>query len=339
MEMLHNLASLYHSLTHIHHTLGDAHDEMTTSTFHRAIETVEHLRLKLPAQLAKPRVAIVCGSGLGGLAETVDGKVREEWAYRDVPGFPVSTVPGHEGRLIFSTMTERQVPVVLLVGRAHFYEGYNMDTVTFATRVCKLLGVETMLLTNAAGGLNPDYSVGDIVCLNDHLNLAGLVGFHPLRGPNEQDFGVRFPPLSDAYDISLRQLAHRSWRDLRQQQPSERRMHEGVYAFVAGPSYETRAECRMLRQMGADVVGMSTVPEIIVARHCGMRVLAFSLVTNSAVLTPTVRADDPELQGLSRTELDKHMSRGRANHEEVLEAGRLAAVDMQRLVLRIVAEL
>jgi len=214
-----------------------------------------------------------------------------------------------------------------------------MDTVTFATRVCKLLGVETMLLTNAAGGLNPDYSVGDIVCLNDHLNLAGLVGFHPLRGPNEQDFGVRFPPLSDAYDISLRQLAHRSWRDLRQQQPSERRMHEGVYAFVAGPSYETRAECRMLRQMGADVVGMSTVPEIIVARHCGMRVLAFSLVTNSAVLTPTVRADDPELQGLSRTELDKHMSRGRANHEEVLEAGRLAAVDMQRLVLRIVAEL
>ncbi|KAK0268512.1 Purine nucleoside phosphorylase [Friedmanniomyces endolithicus] len=281
---------------------------MTTSTFHRAIETVEHLRFKLPAQLAKPRVAIVCGSGLGGLAETVDGKVREEWAYRDVPGFPVST-------------------------------GYNMDTVTFATRVCKLLGVETMLLTNAAGGLNPDYSVGDIVCLNDHLNLAGLVGFHPLRGPNEQDFGMRFPPLSDAYDTSLRQLAHRSWQDLRRQQPSERRMHEGVYAFVAGPSYETRAECRMLRQMGADVVGMSTVPEIIVARHCGMRVLAFSLVTNSAVLTPTVRADDPELQGLSRTELDEYMSRGRANHEEVLEAGRLAAVDMQGLVLRIVAEL
>ncbi|KAK0310029.1 Purine nucleoside phosphorylase [Friedmanniomyces endolithicus] len=308
MEMLHNLASLYHSLTHIHHTLGDAHDEMTTSTFHRAIQTVEHLRLTLPAQLAKPRVAIVCGSGLGGLAETVDGKVREEWAYGDVPGFPVST-------------------------------GYNMDTVTFATRVCKLLGVETMLLTNAAGGLNPDYSVGDIVCLNDHLNLAGLVGFHPLRGPNEQDFGVRFPPLSDAYDISLRQLAHRSWQGLRQQQPSERRMHEGVYAFVTGPSYETRAECRMLRQMGADVVGMSTVPEIIVARHSGMRVLAFSLVTNSTVQTPVVRADDPELQGLSQAELDEYMSRGRANHEEVLEAGRLAAVDMQGLVLRIVAEL
>lgn len=214
-----------------------------------------------------------------------------------------------------------------------------MDTVTFATRVCKLLGVETMIMTNASGGLNPDYAVGDIVCLNDHLNLSGLVGFHPLRGANDEEFGVRFPPLSDAYDISLRQLTHRSWSELRQQTPSERRLHEGVYAFVAGPSYETRAECRMLRQLGADVVGMSTVPEIIVARHSGMRVLAFSLVTNKAVLEPTVRADDPELQGMSRQELDAYLSRGRANHEEVLEAGRLAAIDMQGLVLRIVSGL
>ena len=222
-----------------------------------------------------------------------------------------------------------------------------MPTITFATRVCKVLGVQTMLLTNAAGGLNPEYSVGDLVCLNDHLNLAGLVGFHPLRGPNADDFGVRFPPLSDAYDISLRQLAFRCWRELRElreQTPGaggggSRRLHEGVYAFVAGPSYETRAECRMLRQLGADVVGMSTVPEIIVARHCGMRVLAFSLVTNKAVLEPTVRADDPELQGMTREELDAYLGRGRANHEEVLEEGRQAAVDMQGLVLRIVSEL
>lgn len=214
-----------------------------------------------------------------------------------------------------------------------------MEIVTFATRVCKVLGVETMIMTNAAGGLNPEYNVGDIVCLNDHLNLAGLVGFHPLRGPNAEDFGVRFPPLSDAYDMSLRQLAHNSWKDLRQQAPSARRMHEGVYAYVAGPSYETRAECRMLRQLGADVVGMSTVPEIIVARHSGMRVLAFSLVTNKAVLEPTVRADNPELQGLTRSELEAHMSRGAANHDEVLEAGRQAAIDMQGLVLRIVPQL
>jgi purine-nucleoside phosphorylase len=214
-----------------------------------------------------------------------------------------------------------------------------MSTVTFATRVCRLLGVQSMILTNAAGGLNPDYAVGDIVCLHDHINLAGLVGFHPLRGPNEEEFGVRFPPLSDAYDISLRQSAHRAWRDLRQETPSNRRMHEGVYAFVAGPSYETRAECRMLRTLGGDVVGMSTVPEIVVARHGGMKVLAFSLVTNKAVLEPTVRADEPELQGLSPAELDAFLSRGRANHEEVLDAGRQAAVDMQGLVLRIVSEL
>ena len=189
------------------------------------------------------------------------------------------------------------------------------------------------------GTQNQDYSVGDLVCLNDHLNLAGLVGFHPLRGPNAEDFGVRFPPLSDAYDIQLRQLAHKAWRELRQDTPSERRLHEGVYAYVAGPSYETRAECRMLRQLGADVVGMSTVPEIVVARHSGMRVLAFSLVTNIAVLEATVRADDRELEGMSREELDAYMSRGRANHEEVLEAGKQAAIDMQGLVLRIVSEL
>lgn len=214
-----------------------------------------------------------------------------------------------------------------------------MDTVTFATRVCKLLGVETMIMTNAAGGLNQDYNVGDIVCLNDHLNLSGLVGFHPLRGQNEEEFGVRFPPLSDAYDISLRQLAHRCWNELRQQSPSSRKMHEGVYAYVAGPSYETRAECRMLRGLGADVVGMSTVPEIIVARHSNMRVLAFSLVTNKSVLDPTVRADNPELQGMTRQQLDEYMSQGKAEHGEVLEAGKAAAMDMQSLVLSIVSAL
>ena len=214
-----------------------------------------------------------------------------------------------------------------------------METVTFATRVCKILGCSTILLTNAAGGLNPSYAVGDIVCLNDHLNLAGLTGFHPLRGPNAEDFGTRFPPLSDAYDLQLRQLAHRAWRELRETTPSARQLHEGVYAFVAGPSYETRAECRMLRSLGADVVGMSTVPEIIVARHSGMRVLAFSLVTNKAVLDSTVRADNRELEGMSREELEAYLGRGRADHAEVLEAGREAAVDMQGLVLRVVSEL
>lgn len=254
-----------------------------------------------------------------------------------------------------------------------------MDLVTFATRVCKRLSVEIMIgalkqvnspfhclgltkyaVTNAAGGLNQKYEVGDIVMLKDvslpfisfpsspffvlrhltqHLNLAGLVGVNPLRGPNHDDFGVRFPPLSDAYDLSLRRRAHACWTSLGFLDRKTRHMHEGVYAFVAGPSYETRAECRMLNMLGADVVGMSTVPEIMVARHSNIRVLAFSLVTNKAVLESGPSGDDTEIQGMSEAELEEYLSRGRANHEEVLEAGRSAAADMQAMVKAIVEEL
>jgi len=213
-----------------------------------------------------------------------------------------------------------------------------MDLVTFATRVCKLLGVETMIVTNAAGGLNQTYRVGDIVCLNDHLNMAGLVGIHPLRGPNIEEFGTRFPPLSDAYDLDLRVRTHKAWAKLGLDK-QERRLHEGVYAFVAGPTYETRAECRMLSTLGADVVGMSTVPEIIVARHAGMRILAFSLVTNVAVLEAGARGNDAEIQTMNRAELTEHLSQGKANHKEVLEAGREAAKDMQALVKQILSDL
>ncbi|KAF2715956.1 hypothetical protein K431DRAFT_289817 [Polychaeton citri CBS 116435] len=339
LELLHPVASLLRSYNHLSHAFGDAHEDMMNDIFERATETVDFLRNRLPTKLGKPKIAIVCGSGLSGLAATINEGSAEWFDYSDVPNFPQSTVAGHEGKLLFGTMGQRQIPVVLLVGRAHFYEGYNMDVVTFATRVCKLLGVEKMIVTNAAGGLNSSYAVGDIVCLNDHINLAGLAGWHPLRGPNPEDFGTRFPPLSDAYDLSLRQLAHRSWQDLRRQVPSRRKLHEGVYAFVSGPSYETRAECRLLRQMGADLVGMSTVPEIIVARHSGMQVLAFSLVTNNAVLEPVPRGDDPKLQGMSPEQLSEYLSRGKANHAEVLEAGKQAALDMQGLVLLIVSQL
>jgi purine-nucleoside phosphorylase len=213
-----------------------------------------------------------------------------------------------------------------------------MEVCTFATRVCKLLSVETIIVTNAAGGLNPEYSVGDIVVLGDHLNLPGMVGINPLRGPNHDDFGVRFPPLSAAYDLELRRRAHLAWKKL-QLDKTPRRLHEGVYAFLAGPAYETRAECRMLRMLGADVVGMSTVPEIMVARHSGMRVLAFSLVTNKAVLEAGPRGDAAEIQQMSQAELTEHLSKGRANHEEVLDAGRLAAQDTQALVKQILEDL
>ncbi|KAI4113880.1 MAG: hypothetical protein LQ345_005231, partial [Seirophora villosa] len=161
-----------------------------------------------------------------------------------------------------------------------------------------------------------------------HLNLAGLAGNHPLRGPNLADFGVRFPPLSDAYDLDLRRRTHQVWEKIGGCY-ANRRLHEGTYAFVGGPSYETRAECRMLRNLGADVVGMSTVPEIIVARHCGMRLIALSLVTNNAVLKPSTRGDDPDISDATSDDLAQALATGKANHEEVLKAGEEAAKDLQ----------
>ncbi|GME53134.1 purine nucleoside phosphorylase [Neofusicoccum parvum] len=323
------------------------------SAYQRAAETAKHLQNSVPAELRSPQVAIVCGSGLGGLADTIHKEPVYETPYASIPNFPQSTVAGHAGKLVFGLIGPAKLPVVLLVGRAHFYEGHTMDLVTFATRVCKVLGVGTMIVareqlwltsfglyvvTNAAGGLNPDYAVGDIVCLNDHLNFAGLTGFHPLRGPNADEFGARFPPLSDAYDLELRQRVHKAWKKLGLDK-GKRKLHEGVYAFVAGPTYETRAECRMLRAFGADVVGMSTVPEIVVARHAGIRVLAFSLVTNNAVLEAGPRGDDPVIQDMNKAELDAYLSKGKANHEEVLEAGREAAKDMQELVKQVLSDL
>ncbi|KAL4747643.1 hypothetical protein BDW72DRAFT_8874 [Aspergillus terricola var. indicus] len=307
------------------------------SALEKTNEAFDFITKLLPGPLKAPRVAIVCGSGLGGLANTIDNDLRVEIDYSDIPHFPHLTVAGHAGKLVFG-LIDRKVPVVLMVGRAHYYEGHSIDQVTFPVRVFKLLGIDTVVLTNAAGGLNPDYAVGDIVLLNDHIFLAGLAGIHPLRGPNCEEFGPRFPPLSDAYDLDLRRQVHEAWRKYLDPY-SKRRLHEGVYAFVGGPSYETRAECRLLRQLGADVVGMSTVPEIVVARHCGLRIIAFSLVTNNAVLSPVPRGDDHLIQGRDVKELDAILQEGKANHEEVLEAGRDAAQDMQKLVVHVVSNL
>ncbi|CAG8258129.1 unnamed protein product [Penicillium salamii] len=292
------------------------------SAFVRATEAVSYLRPSLPKGLQKPQVAIVCGSGLGGLADTIHPESRTEYDYAAIPHFPRSTVAGHAGKLVFGLLGHK-IPAVLMVGRAHYYEGHSIDQVAFPIRVFKQLGVDTVVLTNAAGGLNSDYEVGDL-----HLFLAGLAGTHPLRGPNEDDFGVRFPPLSDAYDLELRRHVHQTWKKM-PSASSNRKLHEGVYVYVGGPTYETRAESRMLRMMGADVVGMSTVPEIVTARHCGLRVLAFSLVTNKAVLAPVPRGDEESFQGKSAGELNAVLEEGMAGHEEVLEAGRAAALDMQ----------
>ncbi|KAJ5180353.1 purine nucleoside phosphorylase [Penicillium capsulatum] len=305
------------------------------STFDRATEAVAFLQSHLPETLRTPQVAIVCGSGLGGLADTVHAESKAEYDYASIPHFPRPTVAGHAGKLVFGLLGDK-IPAVLMVGRAHYYEGHSMDAVTFPIRVFKQLGVDTVVLTNAAGGLNSDYQVGDIVLLNDHLFLAGLAGVHPLRGPNAEEIGVRFPPLSDAYDLDLRRQVHQAWKEVVPPQ-STRKLHEGVYAFVGGPTYETRAESRMLRMLGADVVGMSTVPEIVVARHSGLRVLAFSLVTNNAVLAPVPRGDEQVFQDKEAGELSKILEEGKAGHEEVLEAGRSAALDMQKLVAHTLA--
>jgi purine-nucleoside phosphorylase len=216
-----------------------------------------------------PSVAIVLGSGLGALADQVQDADRI--AYEKIPGWKRSTVPGHAGQLVVGTLEGKTVAV--MKGRLHYYEGYDMQEITFPVRVFKAWGIDTIILTNACGGLNPSFKAGDLMVINDHINfMAG----NPLRGPNDDALGPRFPDMVGAYTEELRTLAHQADADLR----------EGVYVAVAGPNFETPAELRMLRRWGADAVGMSTVPEVLVARHAGMRILAIATVTDMATGLP-----------------------------------------------------
>jgi purine-nucleoside phosphorylase len=216
-----------------------------------------------------PKIGLILGSGLGILADEIEGAVKLK--YEDIPDFPVSTVEGHAGQLVFGTL--EGVSVVAMQGRFHFYEGYSMDKVTFPVRVMKELGVEALIVTNAAGGINTAFRAGDLMIITDHINFMGT---NPLIGPNEADFGVRFPDMSSAYDKDLSQLAEKMAQEL--QIP----VQKGVYTAVTGPSYETPAEVRFLRTLGSDAVGMSTVPEVIVAKHAGLRVLGISCISNAA---------------------------------------------------------
>ncbi|XP_077444963.1 purine nucleoside phosphorylase 5a [Stigmatopora argus] len=259
----------------------------------------------------RPSVGIVCGSGLGGLAAVLKDQVAFD--YKDVPNFPQSTVHGHAGRLVFGTLKGRSC--VCMQGRFHLYEGYPVQKVAMPMRIFKLLGVDTVILTNAAGGLNQDFKVGDIMIVKDHINLPGFAGTHPLVGLNDERFGVRFPCMSDAYDRELQQLAV----DVGQELGFGDLLKEGVYSVLGGPSFETVAECRMLRKLGADAVGMSTVHEVIVARHCGLRVFALSLITNQAVMD--------------------YDSQEKANHEEVLATAKQRAEQLERLIYTMVARM
>lgn len=263
----------------------------------------------------KPRVMIICGSGLGGIVNIL--KEQIELKYEDIPGFKTSTVSGHAGKLVFGTIGSNKVPVMCMVGRLHFYEGYSLQDTTFPVRLAKEIGIETIVVTNAAGGVNSDFKVGDLMLINDHINLAGFAGFNPLRGPNLKP-GPRFLPLSDAYDFDLRRLFFNTKREL----GIERTVHEGVYFFAAGPTYESRAEVRMIKTLGGDAVGMSTVPEVVVARHCGLKVLALSLITNVGVDAKPPSALTDEVVKLDA---------GMANHQEVLDAANEASKDVQKI--------
>jgi len=255
----------------------------------------------------RPKIAIILGSGLGSLADALENPVFI--SFNDLPHWPVSTVPGHAGRLVIGKLEGQSVMV--MQGRIHFYEGYTMQQVTLPIRVMQRLGIETLVVTNAAGGVNPEFMPGDLMLITDHINFVGLAGFNPLFGPNVDELGPRFPDMSQAYDRELIKLARLAATE------SSVELREGIYIGLSGPSFEGPADLRFLRLIGADAVGMSTVSEVTVARHGNTRVLGISGISNKA-----------NLDGSSIT-----------THEEVLEAGRVIAPKMERLIRSILKKL
>lgn len=247
-----------------------------------------------------PKAGLVLGSGLGGLAESVENPVIIPFS--DIPNWPVSTIQGHAARLVIGRLFG--VEVLVMQGRVHYYEGYSMDQVTLPIRVMQRLGIPNLILTNAAGAINPDYVPGDVMLITDHINIIGMSGPNPLRGPNLGEFGERFPDMSQAYDRGLSDLARSSAK------MNGILMREGVYAGLAGPSFESPADLRFLRIIGADAVGMSTVSETIVAHHGHTRVLGFSGISNKA-----------NLDGSTVT-----------THQEVLEAGKVIVPKLTTLI-------
>lgn len=258
-------------------------------------------KIRAQTQL-EPTVGLILGSGLNALAESVTDSVAIP--YREIPHFPVSTVEGHTGRLVIGQLEGQTVMV--MQGRVHYYEGYSMAQVTFPVRVMQIMGIETLIVTNAAGGLDPEFNPGDVMLINDHINLIGMSGLNPLRGPNLDEFGPRFPDMSEPYDAHLRTLARQAADE------AGIALREGVYICLAGPSFETPADLRFLRLIGADAVGMSTVPEVTVARHGGVRVLGLSGISNVAAVPGAPPAQ--------------------ATHQEVLETGRVLVPRLEAIM-------
>lgn len=243
----------------------------------------------------QPDYLIILGTGLGKLTESID--IQHTILYEDIPHMPVSTAPSHEGKLLFGTLGGKKI--VAMQGRFHYYEGYSMQQIAFPIRVLQALGVHTLFVSNACGGLNPNYSRGDIMLINDHINL---LGDNPLIGPNDDELGPRFPDMSEPYTESFLQTAEQVARD------NSINMHEGVYLALSGPTMETRAEYRFLRMIGADVVGMSTVPEVITAVHMGMQVMGISVITDECqpdALEPVDIEKVVEAAGMAQPKMTK----------------------------------
>ncbi|MDQ3753938.1 MAG: purine-nucleoside phosphorylase [Acidobacteriota bacterium] len=268
-------------------------------------ERVEHAARTIRARwMEEARIGLVLGSGLGAFADDCEDSVVIP--YEEIPGFARSTVEGHAGQMVLGRCAG--VPIVVMQGRFHFYEGYEMDAVTFPVRTLELLGVKSVVLTNAAGGLNNTFTQGSLMLISDHLNLMGV---SPLRGPNDERFGPRFPDMTEVYDREYQEIA------AKEAQAMGIELRRGVYAALTGPSYETPAEIRMLRALGADAVGMSTVPEAIVARHMSLKVLGISCITN-----------------LAAGVLDAPI-----NHAEVIETGARVRETFTELLRRVIPKL
>ncbi|KAI1309463.1 Purine nucleoside phosphorylase [Halotydeus destructor] len=245
---------------------------METFSYEQVESVANHIRHLLNIE-SSPVLGLVCGTGLGPLADLLEN--QKSIPYSDIPEFPQCTSPGHEGRLVYGTISE--LPLICMKGRFHMYEGHSLSRCSLPVRVMKLLGIKVLIVTNASGGINPNYGPGTIVVLRDHLNLPGCA-VNPLQGANDDRFGPRFPAMSNAYDANLAKIVLMCANELALNQ-----VQRGIYAMTGGPSYETVAEVRMLRQLGADCVGSSTVPEVVVAAHCGLKVIALSAVTTKAV--------------------------------------------------------
>jgi len=260
--------------------------------------------------LAHPEIGIICGSGLSELSDCMTETTSV--CYTDIPGFPShTTVQGHKNSCVLGMLNN--VPAICFRGRFHFYEGHDMNTVALPVRTMRAMGVKLVFVTNAAGGLNSSYQVGDIVCIMDHVALPMLAGRNPLIGPNDPELGPRFPPTSNAYDPLLQALVLDSAKRLGLEHKLKT---NGVYCYVAGPMYESKAECRFLKSLGGDAVGMATVPEIVAAHHSGMKILCLSVITNKVI----IEGDEGPA----------------ASHQEVLDAVNKCAQQIQSLIVDII---